>query len=60
MNCDGVLSVGDIGGFVLALTDPAGYAAAFPECDINNGDMNGDTAVSVGDIGLFVTALTGG
>lgn len=60
MNCDGVVSVGDIGAFVLALTDPAGYAAQFPDCDINNGDINGDGIVSVGDIGAFVALLTGG
>ncbi len=59
MNCDGIVSVGDIAGFVLALTDPAGYAAAFPACDINNGDINGDSVVSVGDIAAFVTLLTG-
>ncbi|MGE3181755.1 MAG: C13 family peptidase [Phycisphaerae bacterium] len=30
MNCDGVISVSDIGPFVLALTNPAGYMASFP------------------------------
>lgn len=60
MNCDGVLSVGDISGFVLALTNPDGYAAAFPNCDRNLADVNGDSAVSVGDIGPFVLALTSG
>lgn len=59
MNCDGSVGVSDIGAFVLALTDPAGYANAFPECDILNGDLNGDSQVSVGDIGLFVALLTG-
>lgn len=59
MNCDGSVGVSDIGAFVLALTDPAGYAKAFPECDILNGDLNGDSQVSVGDIGLFVALLTG-
>lgn len=59
MNCDGVVTVSDIGRFVLALTNPAAYAAQFPDCDINNGDMNDDGSVSVSDIGLFVQALTG-
>ncbi|MGE3182849.1 MAG: DNRLRE domain-containing protein [Phycisphaerae bacterium] len=58
MNCDGVVSVGDIGPFVLALTDPAGYALQFPTCDVLNGDINQDTLVSVGDIGAFVALLT--
>lgn len=60
MNCDGVVTVTDIGPFVLALTDPAGYAAQFPNCDLNNADINDDNAVSVTDIGPFVALLTGG
>jgi hypothetical protein len=59
-NCDGSVSVGDIGPFVMALTDPAGYEAAFPECSLATADMNQDGQVSVGDIGAFVAALTGG
>ncbi|MGE3180120.1 MAG: S8 family serine peptidase [Phycisphaerae bacterium] len=59
MNCDGVISVSDIAPFVLALTDPAGYAAQFPDCNIANGDLNHDEMVSVSDIGLFVGLLTG-
>ncbi len=58
MNCDGVVTVGDIAGFVLALTDPAGYAAQFPNCNINNADINQDNVVSVGDISGFVALLT--
>lgn len=59
MNCDSVISVGDIGPFVLALTDPDGYAAQFPACNIDNGDINSDGAVTVGDIGGFVELLLG-
>ncbi len=58
MNCDGIVSVGDIAGFVLALTDPTGYAAQFPNCEIQNGDVNSDGVVSVGDISTFVALLT--
>ena len=57
MNCDGAVTVGDIAGFVLALTDPLGYAATYPGCDINNADLNGDTVISVGDIAVFVGVL---
>lgn len=57
-NCDGLVTVADIGGFVLALTDPAAYAAQFPDCDINNADMNNDGNITVSDIGLFVQTLT--
>ncbi len=60
MNCDGTVSVGDINPFVLALTDPKGYAAAFPDCDILNGDCSDDGQVSVGDINCFVALVTGG
>ncbi|MGE3181186.1 MAG: CHRD domain-containing protein [Phycisphaerae bacterium] len=60
MNCDGVVSVADIGGFVLALTDAVGYAAQFPKCDINAADINGDELITVSDIGGFVALLVGG
>ena len=60
VNCDGAVTVSDIAGFVLALTDPAGYAAQFPVCNIENADVNDDGVVSVSDIGVFVTLLTGG
>ncbi len=59
MNCDGVVSVGDINPFVLALTDPAAYAAQFPDCRLLNGDCSGDGQVSVGDINCFVALVTG-
>ena len=58
LNCDGFVTVGDISGFVLALTDPAGYATAFPSCDSYNADVNCDGFVTVGDIGPFVQLLT--
>lgn len=60
MNCNGVVNVSDIGAFVLALTDPAAYAAQFPGCNILNGDCNNNGEVSVADIGCFVAILTGG
>lgn len=60
MNCDGIVTVSDIGGFVLALTNPGGYAKQFPDCDLNNADVNDDGVVTVSDIGPFVELLTGG
>jgi carboxypeptidase A1 len=59
LNCDGQVNFGDINPFVLALTNPAGYQAAFPDCDIMNGDINGDGEVNFGDINPFVALLTG-
>lgn len=58
-NCDTLITVGDIGGFVLALTDPKAYVAAFPTCPLGNADINEDGSVTVGDIGPFVQLLSG-
>jgi hypothetical protein len=55
-----MVSVSDIGGFVLALTDPAGYQQEYPDCDLARADISGDGIVSVSDIGGFVQILTGG
>ncbi len=57
MNCDGTTDNGDIDGFVLALIDPAAYAAQFPNCDIRRADTNCDGAVDNGDIDSFVRLL---
>jgi hypothetical protein len=59
MNCDGEVNAFDIDPFVLALTDPDGYAAAWPNCNILNGDINGDGVVNAFDINPFVDLLTG-
>jgi hypothetical protein len=57
-NCDGVVDFGDINPFVLALSDPVGYAAAFPGCPLENRDVNGDGACNFGDINPFVALLS--
>jgi probable HAF family extracellular repeat protein len=59
LNCDGVLNNFDITPFVQALTDPAGYAAAHPDCNIMLADINGDGFVNNFDITPFVHLLTG-
>ena len=59
LNCDGVINFDDINPFVLALSDPAGYQATYPNCDINTGDINGDGHVNFDDINPFVTLLSG-
>jgi hypothetical protein len=43
---------------VLALVDPAAYAAAFPECAPGLADVNGDSKVDAFDIDPFVALLT--
>jgi hypothetical protein len=59
MNCDGTIDVFDLDGFVLALTDPVAYVAAYPDCNWRLGDINQDTLVDVFDIDLFVDLLLG-
>jgi hypothetical protein len=59
MNCDGVVNNFDITPFVHALTNPDGYAAEYPDCDIAAGDINGDGLVNNFDITPFVHLLTG-
>ncbi|MGE3182317.1 MAG: LamG-like jellyroll fold domain-containing protein [Phycisphaerae bacterium] len=58
MNCDSIVSVSDIGAFVLALTNPTGYEQQFPCCNIMSGDVNEDGFITVSDIGPFVALLT--
>lgn len=60
LNCDGAVNNFDIDPFVLALTDPAAYAAAYPDCDISAADVNEDGAVNNFDIDAFVALLAGG
>lgn len=57
LNCDGFVTVSDIGFFVTALTDPAGYAAVQPDCLIENGDIDGNRQTTVADIGGFIELL---
>jgi hypothetical protein len=59
VNCDGVVNFDDINAFVLALSDPVAYAAAFPSCDRLKADCNGDGLVNFDDINAFVAVLSG-
>ncbi len=60
MNCDGVVNPFDIDPFVLALTNPSAYVAAFPNCNILNADCNFDGLINPFDIDPFVQLLIGG
>ncbi len=58
---DGTDDTLDIDPFVLLLTDPAGYATAFPGIDaLAVGDINIDDVVDTLDIDPFVALLTAG
>ncbi|TWT41125.1 M-protease precursor [Phycisphaerae bacterium RAS1] len=59
LNCDAVVDVLDINPFVLALLDPAAYAAAYPDCDASLADINGDGTPNVLDINPFITLIIG-
>ena len=59
LNCDGAISVADIGLFVLAVADSNGFAAASPTCHISRADVNLDGSVTVADIGPFVALIAG-
>ncbi len=54
MNCDGAVTFDDINPFVLALSDPAAYAATYPNCNVLNGDCDSDGDVDFDDINCFV------
>ncbi len=60
VNCDGGVNFGDINPFVMLLTDPAAWLAAFPGCPMANGDINGNGTAGFDDINPFVALLSGG
>ncbi len=57
-NCDGVVNFDDIDAFVLALSDPAGYDATYPNCYRLLADCDGNRAVDFDDIDPFVAVLS--
>jgi hypothetical protein len=59
LNCDGVVDFADINPFVLIITDPDAWQAAYPDCPLLNGDLNRNGSVGFEDINPFVALLTG-
>ena len=59
MNCDSLISYGDINPFVLALNNRSAYESTYPDCSYLNADCNSDGFVSYGDINPFVVLLSG-
>lgn len=59
LDCNGVVNFADINPFILALSNPAAYAAQFPACSRGLGDCNADGEVGFGDINGFIDVLTG-
>jgi len=60
MDCDGLVNNFDIDPFVLAISDPGAYEAAYPDCPLSNGDINEDGVVNNFDIDPFVALISGG
>ncbi len=60
LNCDGAVGFADINPFVLALSNPAAYAATYPNCPLGNRDIDGDGVFGFGDINPFVALLSAG
>ncbi len=56
---DSAFNAFDIDPFVLALTDPAAYATAWPACDPALADTNNDGSVNAFDVDPFVALLSG-
>ncbi len=59
LNCDGVLSMGDVNPFVVALAGELEYVTVWPDCTWYNADVNGDGRVSFLDVNPFVALLAG-
>ncbi|MGD8452522.1 MAG: hypothetical protein PVJ57_11945 [Phycisphaerae bacterium] len=59
VNCDDAINNFDIAPFVQAVTNPDGYAADHPDCDLSLADINGDGALDNFDIGPFVELIVG-
>jgi len=60
LNDDSLVSLVDINAFVLAIVDPAAYAAAYPDVDLTAIDPDGSGYINLQDINPFVVLITGG
>jgi hypothetical protein len=59
LNGDGTIDFFDIDPFLLALFDPAGFAATYPNVDPLAADLNGDDNVDFFDIDPFLACIFG-
>ncbi len=60
LNCSGSVGFDDINAFVLRLSNPEAYDAAYPACPDGNADINANGTVGFDDINPFVALLSGG
>lgn len=59
VNCDGVITYGDVNPFVVALQGESAYRIHYPDCEWLSADCNRDGTVSYADINPFVALLAG-
>ncbi|MGE3181467.1 MAG: hypothetical protein AB7N71_07550 [Phycisphaerae bacterium] len=57
LNCDGMISVSDVGPFVIALVDAAEFHVEYPACNPLAGDFTKDGSITVEDISGMVSLL---
>ncbi|MCZ6817277.1 MAG: hypothetical protein O7F76_11380, partial [Planctomycetota bacterium] len=60
MNCDGNIDGLDVQAYLLAVLDPVQFEVDFPDCNVNNGDLNTDGHVDSGDNAAFAQCLVNG
>ncbi len=60
LNCDGTINTLDVGPFIEALLDPAGWGGSHQDCQIQNADINGDGSVNGLDVAGFAACLLSG
>lgn len=54
LNCDSFLDSADCSALALALVNPAGFAAAYPGCDVNKCDVDGNGIRNGHDVQKYV------
>jgi IgA peptidase M64 len=57
LTCDGTVNHSDIQAMVLALLDPALYAASYPGCPIAQADVDGNGVANGRDIEVFIPLI---
>ena len=60
VNCDGSVNLFDVAPFVVAVSDPDGYAVQYPNCDLMQADIDQSGVVDLFDIDPFVTCVVEG
>lgn len=57
LECDCSVDLLDVPAFVEAILDAGAYADSYPDCNVNNADVNGDEEINGADVAEFVELL---